>query len=473
MATIEPSIQGQSGRPRSQNTTTPPKRDLLVVAAKRLFHRQAIRHLTNMLSRLHAADTAYVIQHIDSPEGRRTTFDCLPNDEFRGHVLSELDSETRSQILDNLSSSRLTHILEYLGPDDVADILGDLPEERKTQVLALMKHEDSTEVKDLMQYEEGTAGSIMTTEVFSLPQDMTATETILRLQEATEAETVFYIYVTDNDDRLAGVLSLRRLLTVPPSTPLDAIMTRHTVSVTPETDQEEVARLVAAYNLLAIPVVDHAKALLGIITVDDVVDVIREEAVEDMLIMAGAPDEGAFLHSSVPSAARARFPWLFTNLLGTFFSGALLWYFRFTLQEAVALVSFIPVISAMGGNVGLQSSMLVIRALATGQIGQGDLWRVWKHELAIGLLLGVISGGLVMAVGWAWQGHYMLGIVVGVSLLMAFIVSTSFASMLPILFNRMKIDPAVAAGPLVSTAMDIVGIAIYLTLATALLTYLV
>ena len=473
MAATQPTIQQEPSNPRWRSATVPPKQELLVVAAKRLFHRQAIRHLTNMLSRLHSADAAHVIQHLDTPEGQRTTFDCLPNDEFRGQVLSELDPETRSQIAENLSPSRVTQILEYVGPDDIADILGGLPEERKTQILALMNQEDSTEVKDLLQYEEGTAGSIMTTEVFSLPQDTTAADTIHRLQEATEAETVFYIYVTDKEDRLVGVLSLRRLLTVPASTLLETIMTRHTVSVTPETDQEEVARLVAAYNLLAIPVVNSEKELLGIITVDDVVDVIREEATEDMLIMAGAPEDGAFLHSSVPSAARARFPWLLTNLLGTFLSGGLLWYFRFTLQEAVALVSFIPVISAMGGNVGLQTSMLVIRGLATGQIGQRDLWRVWQHELAIGLLLGAISGGLVMAVGWVWQGQYMLGIVVGVSLLLAFLVSTSLASILPILFNRFDIDPAVAAGPFVATTMDILGIAIYLTLATSLLIYLV
>ena len=308
MATTQPAVAQEFSNLKRRDASLPPKRDLLVVAAKRLFHRQAIRHLTKMLSRLHSADAAYVIQHLDSPEGQRTAFDCLPNDQFQGHVLSELDSETRTQIAGSLSPSRVTQILECLGSDDIADILGDLPDEQQAQVLALMNQEDSTELKDLLQYEEGTAGSIMTTEVFSLTQDTTAADTIRHLQEATDAETVFYIYVTDQNDRLTGVLSLRRLLTVPASTPLESIMTRHTVSVMPETDQEEVARLVAAYNLLAIPVVDQEKTLLGIITVDDVVDVIREEATEDMLIMAGAPDEGAFLHSSVPSSVRRAIP---------------------------------------------------------------------------------------------------------------------------------------------------------------------
>ncbi len=450
-----------------------PKQELLLIAAKRLLHRQAIRHLTNMLGRLHSAEIAYIIQQLDYPEEKRTTFDCLPDDETRGQVLSEIDLETGSQVVMNLSFSRVADILRWLGPDDAAAILRNFPEEQQKQILSLMNREDSTEVKDVLKYEEGTAGSIMTTEVFFLPENSTVSEAIRQLQEATEAETVFYIYVTDKDEHLTGVLSLRHLLTVPGTSTLQSIMTRQTITVNPETDQEEVARLVAAYNLLAVPVVDHDKTLLGIITVDDVIDVIREEATEDMLKMAGAPEEGASLHSSIPQATFARFPWLFTNLMGTFLSGALLWYFRFTLQEVVALVSFIPVVSAMGGNVGLQTSMLVIRGLATGQISQRDLSRVWVHELGIGLLLGLLSGTLVMGVGWIWHQDYLLGLVVGISLLLAFLVSTSLASLIPILFYRIKIDPAIAAGPLVSTTMDIVGIAIYLTLATTLLIYLV
>ncbi len=450
-----------------------PKQELLLIAAKRLLNRQAIRHLTNMLGRLHSAEIAHIIQQLEYPEEKRTVFDCLPNDEARGEVLSEIDPDTGSQVVMNLSFSRVADILRWLGPDDAAAILRNFPEEQQAQILSLMNREDSTEVRDVLQYEEGTAGSIMTTEVFYLPEDAAVSEAIHRLQEAPEAETVFYIYVTDKDEHLTGVLSLRHLLTVPSTSTLESIMTRKTITVTPEKDQEEVARLVAAYNLLAVPVVGHDKTLLGIITVDDVIDVIRDEATEDMLKMAGAPEEGASLHSSIPQATVARFPWLFANLLGTFMSGGLLWYFRFTLQEVVALVSFIPVISAMGGNVGLQTSMLVIRGLATGQISQRDLSRVWLHELGIGLFLGLLSGSLVMTVGWLWHQDYMLGLVVGISLLLAFLVSTSLASLIPILFYRIKMDPAIAAGPLVSTTMDIVGIAIYLTLTTTLLVYLV
>jgi magnesium transporter len=259
---------------------------------------------------------------------------------------------------------------------------------------------------------------------------------------------------------------------VPPMTPLKHIMTRDVISVAVDMDQEEVSRQVARYNLLAIPVVEKDNTLAGIITVDDVVDVIREEATEDMLKMAGAAEGDALLRSSSFDAARSRLPWLFTNLIGSLVSGAILWYFRFTIQEVVAIVSFIPVIAAMGGNVGLQSSTLIIRGLATGGIELGDMWKVFFREVRIGMLLGLACGLLLTAAGWLWHGQWFLGMVVGASLMIAFLASTSMATIMPIMLKRVGVDPAVAAGPFVTTANDISGITIYLTLATALLDYL-
>jgi magnesium transporter len=282
---------------------------------------------------------------------------------------------------------------------------------------------------------------------------------------------VFYIYVTDKDDRLVGVLSLRQLLTVPPATPLKNIMTRDVISVAVDMDQEEVSRQVASYNLLAIPVVEKDGKLVGIITVDDVVDVIREEATEDMLKMAGAIEEEAVSRSSSIAAARVRLPWLFTNLVGSLLSGFILWVFRYTIQEVVAIVSFIPVIAAMGGNVGLQSSTLIIRGLATGLVEMTDVWKIFYREVKIAFMMGIACSLLLTAVGWLWH-QVFLGMVVGVSLITAFLVSTSMATVMPIVLKRVGVDPAVAAGPFVTTANDITGIAIYLTLATVFLEYL-
>jgi magnesium transporter len=448
------------------------KSDIVLLSFQRLLRRGAITNLTKMLGRMHPADIAKVVNHLSSPKEKRTVFELVRGEAQRGQVLSELDSDSINQVLADLPASDVAWLLKDLGPDDVAYILGVLPEERAQEILALMKTEDSTEIADLLKYPKDSAGAIMTTEFFSLPEDTTAQEAIRRLQHATDAEMVFYIYVTDKENHLVGVLSLRQLLTVPPNTPLKNIMTRDVISVTVDTDQEEVARQVASYNLLAIPVVEKDNTLVGIITVDDVVDVIREEATEDMLKMAGALEEETQSKSSSLAAARLRLPWLFTNLIGSLVSGAILWLFRFTIQEVVAIVSFIPVIAAMGGNVGLQSSTLIIRGLATGSIELTDVWKVFFREIRITLLMGLACCVILTLVGWLWHGHAVLGMVIGASMLIAFIVSTSMATFMPILLKRMGIDPAIAAGPFVTTANDITGISIYLTLATVFLEYL-
>jgi magnesium transporter len=448
------------------------KFDVVLSTFQRLLRRGAITNLAKMLGRLHPADMAKVIAHLSSPKEKRTVFELVRGEAQRGQVLSELDEASIQQVIGELPAPDLAWLLKDLGPDDVAYILGVLPEELSKEVLTLMKTEDSTEVADLLKYPKGSAGSIMTTEFFSLPEDTTAQEAIRRLQRATDAEMVFYIYVTDKEDHLVGVLSLRQLLTVPPDTPLKNIMARDVLNVTVDMDQEEVARQVARYNLLAIPVVEKDNTLVGIVTVDDVVDVIREEATEDMLKMAGATQEDAILKSSTVEAARHRLPWLFTNLAGSLVSGAILWHFRHTIQEVVAVVSFIPVIAAMGGNVGLQSSTLIIRGLATGGIELSDVWKVFFREVRIGFLLSVACGLILTGVEWLWHGQVVLGLVVGASLVIAFLVSTSMATIMPVVLRKMEVDPAVAAGPFVTTANDITGMSIYLALATALLEYL-
>lgn len=448
------------------------KSDLMLVSFRRLLRRGAISNLAKMLGRMHPADIAKVIVHLPSPKEKRTVFELVRGESERGKVLSEMDHASIEQVLSELPPADVAVLLKDLGTDDVADILGVLPPEQANEILALMKTEDSTEIADLLKYPKDTAGSIMTTEFFSLNEDATAQDAIRRLQHATDAEMVFYIYVTDKEDHLVGILSLRQLLTVPPLTPLKHIMTRDVISVTVDVDQEEVAKQVARYNLLAIPVVEKDGTLVGIITVDDVVDVIREEATEDMLKMAGAAEGDTHLKSSSFDAARSRLPWLFTNLIGSLVSGWILWLFRFTLQEVVAIVSFIPVIAAMGGNVGLQSSTLIIRGLATGRIELTDVWNVCFREVRIGFLLGLTCGLILTAVGWLWHGQWFLGMVVGASVMIAFLVSTSMATIMPIVLKRMGIDPAVAAGPFVTTANDITGITIYLALATALLEHL-
>src|SRR5580765_4253523 len=456
---------------REQGERGQTKSDIVLLSVQRLLRRGAITNLAKMLGRMHQADIAKVIVHLSSPKEKREVFELVRGESKRGQVLSELDTDSITQVLSDLLQSDIAWLIKDLAPDDVAYILGVLPEERAKEILSLMRTEDSTEVADILKYPKDTAGGIMTTEFFALSEDATAEDAIRRLQQATDAEMVFYIYVTDKNDHLVGVLSLRQLLTVPPATPLKNIATREVISVTVDMDQEEVARQVASYNLLAIPVVDKDGVLVGIITVDDVVDVIREEATEDMLKMAGAVQEEAVSKSSSVAAAKVRLPWLFTNLVGSLLSGAILWEFRYTIQEVVAIVSFIPVIAAMGGNVGLQSSTLIIRGLATGLVEVTDVWNVFFREVKIGLLMGLACGVILTIVGWIWHQEF-LGMVVGLSLIIAFMVSTSMATFMHILPKRIKIDPAVSSSPFVTPANNLTCITMYLSLAAVFMEYL-
>ena len=266
------------------------KFDLMLVSLQRLLRRGAITNLTKMLGKMHPADIAKIIVHLSSPKEKRTVFELVKGEGHRGEVLSELDADSIQQVLADVAAPDIAWLLKDLASDDVTYIMGVLPESLSREILALMKTEDSTEIAALLKYPKDTAGGIMTTEFLSLFEDMTAQETIRRLQRATDAEHVFYVYVTDKDEHLVGVLSLRQLLTVPPETPLKNIMISDVISVPVDMDQEEVARQVARYNLLAIPVVEKDNTLVGIITVDDVVDVIREEATEDMLKSAGVTE---------------------------------------------------------------------------------------------------------------------------------------------------------------------------------------
>jgi magnesium transporter len=448
--------------------------DVILDSMGRLLRRGAIGNLERMVSKMHPADVAKVLHHLSSAQEKRTVFELIKPDGTKAQVLSEMDEGDLGETLTDVPAADIAVLIKDLPDDDQAYVLNCLPEDRSQEILKLMKPEDSAEVKDLLRYEPKTAGAIMTTEYFSLPEHTTAEEAIHKLQGAKDAGNVFYVYVTDKGDKLEGVLSLRQLLQVAPHTRLGTMIKRDVISVATDTDQEEVAKLVGRYNLLAIPVVDRDNTLVGIITVDDVVDIIHDAATEDMLKMSGTQieEEDELMHSSAFHAVRLRAPWLLTNLIGSIVSGSILWFFRFTIQEVVAVVTFIPVIAAMGGNVGLQSSTLIIRGLATGRIELSDVKRVFKREVLIGFLIGLLCGVITLAFAAVMHINLTLGLVVGVAMVCALVVSTSMATIMPVVLKRYGVDPAVAAGPFVTTANDITGIAIYLGLATAVLAHL-
>ncbi|NLV24214.1 MAG: magnesium transporter [Deltaproteobacteria bacterium] len=448
------------------------KLQILLDTVRKLVRRGAYPNLTKVIDKTHPADIAALFRYLE-PKEQRVLFNLIENAETAAYVLSEIDHSTGARLLQEIDKEAITEILQEMPYDDAVDIIRNMPEELAEEILSIMQDEHSEEIEQLLRYDEDTAGGIMSTEIFSLNENLTVREAIEELQKSAEnVEMVFYIYVTNEHKHLVGVLSLRQLLTVPPHTKLKDIMITDVISVRTDMDQEEVAHLVAKYNILAVPVVDESNKLMGIITVDDVIDVMRQEATEDIYKMAGASEEEAFHTFKSFKIARLRLPWLITNLFGGMVTGYLMWLFKVTLQEILALVTFIPVITGMGGNVGGQSATIVVRGFATGRIDSSTLTKVLFKEIRVGLIMGVVCGLTLGVVAYFWHGNLYLGLVVGLAMTTAMTVAATMGVLAPAFFKKLGVDPAIASMPFVQTANDITGILIYFATATLFITYL-
>jgi magnesium transporter len=332
-----------------------------------------------------------------------------------------------------------------------------------------MKKDESEEVEDLLRYKDDTAGGIMVPDFIALRQDVTAKDAIESLQkEHLEVEMPFYLYVIDEYGKLVGVSSLRQLVVVQPETPLKEFMTTDVFSVQTDMDQEEVAKIVARYDILAVPVVDGSHKLVGIVTVDDVIDIFRREATEDILKMAGAGEE--FVETkSVLKSTKIRFPWLSASCIGGIIAIYIIGHYENTLLKIAYLAAFIPVIMGMGGNIGTQSSTIVVRGLATGRLNVRDFWTVILKELTIGFILGLLYGLLIGVVAQFSYSAESLAISVALAVICSMSLAALIGSLVPMSFAKINIDPAVAAGPFVTTAIDIIAVFFYFLIATTLL----
>ncbi|MGM0786827.1 MAG: magnesium transporter [Thermodesulfobacteriota bacterium] len=442
---------------------------ILIETIKRLLRRESHVRLRKIISRIHAADLSTVFPSL-SVSHRRELFRLIGDRQEQGVILSELDEDVVLSIIEGLSIDELAEILEKTPSDDAASFIKLLPQEQADEVLERIRTKGGEDVESLLKYPDDTAGGIMIPDFIALPEEMTAGEVISTLQskEYKDIEMPFYIYVVDENQRLVGVCSLRQLVLVPPDTPLKNFMSTDVISVTTDMDQEEVAKIVARYNFLAVPVVDAEQRMVGLITVDDVIDIFREEATEDILKMAGVGEE--FVETkSVFRSIRIRLPWLFASCVGGVIAIFVIGYFEASLQEISYLAAFIPVIMGMGGNVGIQSSTIVVRGLATGRIHTQDLWHVVGKELAVGVLLGVIYGVLLAALAQIQYSVVGFSIAVSAGMLCSMSVAALIGSLLPMLFERIGVDPAVATGPFVTSSIDIVAVFFYFQLATFLL----
>jgi magnesium transporter len=433
---------------------------------RRLLRRQARTNLIKLTSKTHPADLATVFRYF-SDEEQIEIFSLMNENEHTAEFLSELDDALVNDLLSNETLERIAAIIKRAPTNDQSGILNALGQEKAQSVLELLELEEQEEIAEIMGYPEDSAGALMNTEVFTLHEGITAGDAIKTLQDQEEAEMVFYLYITDDDDRLVGVISLRTLTTTPSTTTLKDIMIKNVHSIRPETDQEDVARIVAQYNFLAVPVIDPDSHLLGIVTVDDVVDVIREEATEDFLQMAGAGKDREILLKSSWENAKTRLPWLFASGIGGIIAASLIGIFENMLENIIALAAFIPVVLGMGGNIATQSSTIIVRGMATGRVNIGGEIKLIIKEMKVGLLLGILYGillGIFANISFS-DAPGSLGIVVGLSICISMIVAATVGTVIPLVLRKLDIDPAVATGPFVTTIIDILGVLFYFLIA--------
>jgi magnesium transporter len=438
----------------------------------RLLRRNAHTNLVKLIRKTHPADLAVVFRYF-SDEEQAQVFSIMVEDGQAVEFLVELDDTLIANLLENESPERIATVIQESSANDQSYILSTLEDEQAQSVIELLKTEEQEEIEELMGYPEDSAGAMMTTNVFTLYQNTICRDALKSLQDQSEAEMVFYLYITDEDDRLVGVASLRALATTPADTILKDIMVKRVHTVRPETDQEEVAQIVAQYNYLAVPVLDEDDQLLGIVTVDDVVDVIREEATEDFLQMAGAGKDREILLKSSWENARARLPWLFASWIGGIFAASIIGTFEHMLESMIALAAFIPVIIGMGGNIGTQSSTIIVRGIATGRIEIGSELKVMWKEVRVGIILGVLYGLLLGAFAKFRfiDADPMLGVVVGLSIACSMLIAVAVGTFVPMFLRKVDIDPAIASGPFVTTSIDILGVLFYFVIAEYFLSF--
>jgi magnesium transporter len=435
---------------------------VLLDMVRRLNRRGATGHLLKLIEKTHPADMAWVFRHLNEDE-RQKIFNIIAQTKQVGEFLSELDDAIMIALVQQLTPQYLADIVSDMATDDAVDLLETIPVELADEVRRHMEQQDREEFEGLLKYHPETAGGLMSTDFMSLDEYLTVSEAIAIVQQKSEEmEMVFYLYITHGDGKLAGVISLRELLMNSPGMKLKNIMNPNVISVNTDTTQGEVAHVVSQYNFLAVPVVDSSYNLVGIVTVDDIIDVIREEATEEFLQMAGAGKDREILLKSTFENAMLRAPWLFASWLGGVMAMVIVGSFEEELAKVLALASFIPVVMGMGGNIATQSSTIIVRGIATGRVNMNALFRVIFKEMRVGLILGFIYGLFLGVLSYfLHQEMQLLGLVVGIAIFCTMTMAATLGTVIPLVLKRFDFDAAIATGPFVTTAIDILGVLMY------------
>jgi magnesium transporter len=438
---------------------------------RRALEQNDLEAVRTLLSGRHPADVADVIDRLDDDE-QMLVFRLLAP-EHAAEVLGETSADATRELLEQLPPDEAGDLLDRLPMDDVAEILAEDVPDRQHALLAEMEPIDAAEVRSLLQYPPQTAGRLMTGKFVRVRPGLTAAETVALLRRIDpEIETLNDLYVLDEQRRLIGVVSLRAVITAMPNQQLSEIMMRDLVTAPPETDQEEVARLVSRYDLLALPVVNGDGRMLGIVTIDDVVDVLVAESTEDVLRFGGVeggPTDQPYFAVPMLDAIRRRIVWLLLLFLAGTLTSGVVRLFEGELSEMIILSSFIPLLIGTGGNTGAQTVSTVIRALALGEIRLRDAWRVVARELRNGLLLGLLLGGIALAWVYVWGHGILLAAVIALSIVAICTWANTIGSLVPLVAQKLGIDPATISAPLITTLVDATGLAIYLLIAKLML----
>ncbi|MFC7371706.1 magnesium transporter [Fictibacillus iocasae] len=417
------------------------------------------KEFQQLMDELQPYDIGNVYRNL--PEKHRHKFLMYLTTQQIASLIQELESELQIDIIHKLGIERSSNIMNLMENDDLADLLSNLELEQIQDFLSSMKADESRTVQSLMKYDSDTAGGIMTNRFVWIPKVFTVRDAVDKLKTfAGFAENIYYLYVIDEDKKLVGVVSYRDLLLGDINDKIEDIMYNRVISVPADLDQEEVARTIERYDFIAVPVVDEQSRLLGIVTVDDILDVLIEEANEDIEKLSASGKSIDFQTSALVASYR-RLPWLILLLFIGIMSGSIISAFEGTIERVVALTYFMPMIAGMTGNTGTQSLAVVVRGLVSNDIDRPAIMRLISRELGVGVIIGATCGLLIAIVAFVWKGSFTLGLVVGSSLFLTLIIGTLAGTLIPLLLYRLKVDPAVASGPLITTINDIFSLLVY------------
>lgn len=445
------------------------RREALLETTRGALEAEDVGTLRLILNDQHAADLAELLRLLDEEE-RGKVLEVV-SEPLAAQVLAETDVPTARQMTADLGEEALSDLVEEMAPDDAADVLGDLPDDQTERVLGFMEHEDAEQVRELMMHPEDSGGGIMTSRLVAVRQSLTVADAVDNLREWADEDEILTIFVVDEERRLIGSVPLRRMLLATSDTLISDLVEPDPITVQADMDQEEIAEIFAAYDLLALPVVDEDGELVGQVTVDDIVQVIREEATEDIYEMAAISSE-ELEERAVFGVMRRRLPWLLFCLVGTLLSGGVLELFSGVLATLTPLVLFVPAIMAMGGNSGIQTSTVTVRSLATGYLHTRDIRRTVWRELRVAGGMGVILGLLVYFVARLWTDSGAVAQCAGIAMFGAVVLSAVLGAVVPLMFRALRIDPAVASGPLITTLNDVLSLLIYFGIASVVLQWL-